>query len=130
MLAAQNKGRVFVTDGSYPNALAAVRALGRAGYTVTVGERDGVSLPETISFWSRHCARRVRYPHPTSGAAAEFLARHFREHHYDAAIPIGLDMTRVFVENAARLHVPTLLPRVETFKIAGDKRETYAHCAS
>jgi predicted ATP-grasp superfamily ATP-dependent carboligase len=132
MLRAQTKGRVFVTDGAYPNALAAVRALGRAGFEVTVAERDGIALPEVVSFWSRHCAHRVRYPDPRSDrrAAMEFLTRHLGETGYDAALPIGLEMTRLFVEAGAAFAVPTLLPSQDAFCVASDKRFTFPHCAA
>src|SRR5262249_57381524 len=83
---------VFVTDGSYPNGLAAVRSLSRAGFRVTVGERVGISTLRTIGFWSRYCAERFRYPDPKREpeACAAALAAHFRGHSYGAAIPVGL----------------------------------------
>lgn len=129
---AARKGRVFVTDGSYPNALAAIRALGRAGFDVAVGEREGIPPPEVIGFWSRHCGARIRYPDPriSIDATAQFLAGHFQTARYDAVLPIGLDMTRVFVEAAAVLDAPTLLPPADAFRIAGDKRLTFPHCAA
>lgn len=127
---AYKKGRVFVTDGSYPNALAAIRALGSAGYDVAVGERDGVPSREVIGFWSRYCSERVRYPDPRTDAAAtvEVLSRYMRSNPMNAAIPVGLEMTRVFVEAAQALEAPALLPPRESFHIASDKRLTFPHC--
>src|SRR5256885_2184094 len=93
--------RVFVTDGSYPNALAAVRALGRRGFHVTVAEHSNFSLPQTIGFWSHHCAERFRYPDPRNNReeCVAALAEHFRRTSYDAAIPVGLEMVDTFVQH-------------------------------
>ena len=126
------KPRVFVTDGSYPNGLAAVRALSRGGFRVTVGERTGVSAASTVSFWSRYCAERFRYPDPRSepAAAAAALAEHFRRHRYEAAIPVGLDMMEVFVRHGESFTVPVMLPPPDSFRIAGDKRLTFEHAAT
>lgn len=128
----KRKRRAFVTDGSYPNALAVVRALGEAGYEVSVAEREAVGGAECIAFWSRHCVTRVRYPDPRIDAhrTARVLAAHFRENAYDVAIPVGLEMTGVFVHHRELLDVPTMLPPLESFLIAADKRRTYEHAAA
>jgi predicted ATP-grasp superfamily ATP-dependent carboligase len=132
MRKARNQGRVFVTDGSYPNALAAIRALGSAGFEVTVGEREGLPPAEIVGFWSRYCAHRVRYPDPRRNpdAAAAFLTDYVRQQRFDAAIPIGLDMTRLFVQSAQGLAGKTLLPPPESFRVAADKRLTFPHCSA
>ena len=100
-------------------------ALRRDGFRVTVGERTGISSG-TVSFWSRHCAERLRYPDPKSqpGATAEALSRHFQNSSYDAAIPVGLDMVDLFVSHGKSFRVPTMLPPTDSFRIASDKRET------
>ena len=123
--------RVFVTDGSYHNALAAVRALGRAGFSVTVGERVGAPSSTISSFWSRHCAQTLRYPDPryASDDAAAVLSAHFARERYDAAIPVGLDMVDLFVRNRDALDVPALLPSPESFAIAADKYRTFEQAA-
>lgn len=124
--------RVFVTDGSYPNALAAVRSLSRSGFRVTVGERAGISPARTISFWSRYCADRFRYPDPYAAPedCETALAQHFRYHRYDAAIPVGLEMVSLFVRCRDSLPVPAMLPPSASFRIAEDKRLTFEHAAS
>ncbi|HVB99759.1 MAG TPA: ATP-grasp domain-containing protein [Candidatus Dormibacteraeota bacterium] len=53
---------VLVTDGDQRSTLAVVRALGRAGIGVTVGETGASSLAGS----SRYCARQVRYPSPST----------------------------------------------------------------
>jgi predicted ATP-grasp superfamily ATP-dependent carboligase len=126
------KPRVFVTDGSYRNGLAAVRALGEDGFRVTVGEREGISLPDTVSFWSRHCAQRFRYPDPRIDATATVaaLAQHFKEQRYVAALPVGLEMTEFFMRHRQALGVPVMLPPEPSFAIAADKRRTFEHAAT
>lgn len=124
--------RVFVTDGSYSNGLAAIRALSRSGLRVTVGERIGISLQRTVGFWSRHCAERFRYPDPATEpeACAAALADYFRREHYDAAIPVGLDMVELLVEHSDSMLVPMMLPPLPSFRIACDKRLTFAQAQS
>jgi predicted ATP-grasp superfamily ATP-dependent carboligase len=126
------KPRVFVTDGSYPNGLAAVRALNQDGFRVTAGERAGTSLARTISFWSRHCAERFHYPDPRDrpNACVSALDDHFRDHNYDAAIPVGLDMVELFVRHRDAFRVPLMLPPCDSFSVAADKRLTFEHAAS
>jgi predicted ATP-grasp superfamily ATP-dependent carboligase len=127
-----SRHRVFVTDGSYPNGLAAVRALSRSGYRVTVGERDTVPLTRTVSFWSRYCAERFRYPDPhvARDACAQALAEHLRQGSYSAAIPVGLEMVRLFADYRELLSVAVMLPPQQSFATAYDKRLTFSHAAS
>jgi predicted ATP-grasp superfamily ATP-dependent carboligase len=122
---------VFVTDGSYPNGLAAIRALGKAGFRVTVGERAGIAAPAVVGFWSRHCAERFLYPDPRAGetATVDALERHFSQRRYAAAVPVGLEMTDLFVRHRQRLAVPTMLPAADRFAVAADKRRTFDHAA-
>jgi len=124
--------RVFVTDGSYSNGLAAVRALARDGFRVVVGERAGVPLPAAVSYWSRYCTNRVVYPDPDVDrrATAAALAETFERERFDVAIPVGLDMTEIFVEYRDRLSAPTMLPPTASFEIASDKRRTFVHAES
>src|SRR3954452_13672351 len=52
--------RVLITDGNQRSALAATRALGRAGIEITVGETETPSLAAR----SRYCRSAFRYPSP------------------------------------------------------------------
>src|SRR5207247_3634661 len=63
---------VFVTDGDQRPALAIVRALGRRGLRVLVGE-DG---PSSLASSSKYCAGHIAYAPPYSDrpAFARFLA--------------------------------------------------------
>jgi predicted ATP-grasp superfamily ATP-dependent carboligase len=124
--------RVFVTDGSYPNGLAAIRALSRAGFHVTVAERAGISPSATIGFWSRGCHERFQYPDPQQqpDACARALSEHFEKTAYAAAIPVGLDMAELFVRYRDALPVPAMLAPPESFRIAADKRLTYEYAGA
>ena len=123
---------VFVTDASYPNCLAAIRALARAGAVVTAGERDSMTCRATIGFWSRFCSHRFWYPDPAKNpqAAASALEEYFSKNTFDAVIPIGLEMTAFFIQHAGRFRVPTMLPGAESFAIAGDKSKTFQFAES
>jgi predicted ATP-grasp superfamily ATP-dependent carboligase len=127
----KSKPRVFVTDGSYPNALAAVRSLGRNGFRVTVGERLGISSVRSISFWSRQCSERFRYPDPKfeREACVSRLAEHFRRESYAAVLPVGLEMMKLFITCRSVLQAPVLLPPCDSFSVAYDKRRTFEHAA-
>jgi predicted ATP-grasp superfamily ATP-dependent carboligase len=121
--------RVLVTDGSYRNALAAVRTLGAHGWSVTVAERDSIPRSQVVAAWSRYCARSVRYPDPRerSDVAVASMRSHFGSTRYDAVIPIGLDMVEFFVRHAEELRAPVMLASEEAFAIAADKRRTFDH---
>ena len=62
--------RVLVLDGSTTQALACVRALGRAGHTVFVA---GVGR-RPLAAWSRHCQARFRLADETLTAFAALRA--------------------------------------------------------
>ncbi|NDY43511.1 ATP-grasp domain-containing protein [Dissulfurirhabdus thermomarina] len=81
-------GRVLVTDGHWTKTVAAVRALGRAGLHVTVGETSRLAA----AFFSRHAHRRVVYPSPRT-RPRRFLAaleRAVRRGDFDVLIPMEL----------------------------------------
>ncbi|MBV9270926.1 MAG: ATP-grasp domain-containing protein [Candidatus Eremiobacteraeota bacterium] len=120
--------RVFVTDASYPHALAAIRALGKAGFAVTAAERENVPAYEVVGFWSRYCSGRVRYPDPRGDdqRTAAALAQHFAAAEYDVVLPVGLEMTSLFVRHRDALDAPVMLPADDAFAVAADKRRTFA----
>jgi len=125
--AALARPRVFVTDASYPHALAAIRSLGEAGYAVTAAESENVPAYQVVGFWSRYCTKRERYPDPRRDpkATADALARHFLRNDYDVVLPVGLEMTSLFVDYRFTLDVPAMLPPTDAFDVAADKRRTF-----
>jgi predicted ATP-grasp superfamily ATP-dependent carboligase len=101
---------VFITDGHWRKALAAVRALGRRHIPVTVGESTWLA---TASF-SRHCARRVVYP---SAALApdcflEFLERDLRARPQRMLLPMEDTTIGLAARHRERLSRLTYLPVV------------------
>jgi predicted ATP-grasp superfamily ATP-dependent carboligase len=53
------------------------------------------------------------------------LQEHFRNHTYDAVIPVGLQMMELFANHRDSLAVPAMLPPEKSFRIAADKRLTF-----
>lgn len=82
-------GRVLVTDGHWNKTVAAVRALAAQGLTVTVGESTRLAA----ALFSRHAARRLRYPPPLA-EPEKFVAAiiaELRSHSYDVLLPMELN---------------------------------------
>lgn len=121
-----HKPRVFVTDGSYVNTLAMVRALGRAGTEVTVGERASIPRAQHVASWSRYCADTFSYPDPNGPCDATIgvLKELFSQREYDVFMPVGLMMTELAVYHGCEFRTYTMLPSVKSFEIAADKRRT------
>ncbi len=117
---------LFITDGNHRATLAVVRALGRAGTQVTVGQEESSS----IAGRSRYCATMVRYPSPlTEGPAFKlFLRDEMRSGRYAVLLPMTDITTNHVAEDAAELrqfvHLP--LPELARIRKAQDKGETLA----
>jgi predicted ATP-grasp superfamily ATP-dependent carboligase len=91
-----NRDAVFVTDGDQRSTLAVVRALGRAGIPVTVGE----TRPESLAGSSRYCAKRVHYPSPRQDSARfqQFLSEQLTREAYRVLIPMTDVTTRLVAQ--------------------------------
>lgn len=115
---------VFVTDGEQRSALAAVRALGSAGVSVTVG----AGVPETLAGRSRFCKRAVSYPSPLEEPAAfqDFLRSEMRRESYHLLLP----MTDVTIKLAAEVredlprNLQAALPTPLQIDLVQDKQRT------
>jgi predicted ATP-grasp superfamily ATP-dependent carboligase len=85
---------VFVTDGEQRATLALVRALGRAGISVTVGSKSANSLAGS----SRFCAGRVRYASPFEHGEAfqTSLLKEMQSGKYKVIFPMT-DITTILV---------------------------------
>jgi len=79
--------KVFVTDANEKHALAAIRALGREKVTVYAG----ASTHYALSFFSRHCSRKVVYPDPITQEKefVQFLIRYAQAEKIDVLLPIS-----------------------------------------
>ncbi len=112
---------VFVTDGNERPALAIVRALGRRGLRVVVGESERVSLAST----SRYCAGRVTYPSPNRDRAGfeRFLVDFVSRGGIDVVLPVA-DVTTHAVcthQDAIHEYAATAVPPLAAFNAGSDK---------
>ena len=101
---------VFITDGHWRKALAAVRALGRRHIPVTVGESTWLA---TAAF-SRHCTRRAVYPSAalTPHRFMEWLENDLRACPQRMLLPMEDDTIRLAARHRERLGRLTYLPVV------------------
>ena len=112
----------FVTDGDERASLAVVRALGRAGIPVSVGNTSPTSLAGS----SRYCTREVCYPSPRE-RGAEFQRCIFDEmknERHRVLIPIT-DITMRLVARMRESLAPCVrmtLPNEHQIELAQDKR--------
>lgn len=108
-----SRRRVLITDGEARAALAACRALRRAGYEV-----DAVaSRPPAAVHWSRYCSRRLLAPDPRVDKAAfvASLNRFLDSRRYDVLLPASDAALLAISEDRNRLSrlVAIGLPRHE-----------------
>jgi predicted ATP-grasp superfamily ATP-dependent carboligase len=99
---------VFVTDGQSRQALAAVRSLGRSGFTIVCGEYTRFAT----SFASKYVDERVVYPSPDDEPAAfvAFMEEYLTEHDIDVLLPTANRSTRVTVEHRDAFEAHTTIP--------------------
>lgn len=112
---------VFVTDGNERSALAIVRALGRRGMSVIVGDSEQVSLAST----SRYCNRHVHYPSPHRDRIGfeRFLIDFVSRGGVDLVMPVT-DVTTHAVcthQDAIREHAAIAVPPLAAFNSVSDK---------
>jgi len=113
---------VFVTDGEQRSTLAVVRALGRAGISVTVG----ASFPTSLAGSSRYCAKTVCYPSPWQEGESfqAFIRKECRHGEYRVLLPMT-DITTLLAAQARETLNPLVrlpIPSEEKIKLAQDKR--------
>ncbi len=113
---------VLVTDGNSRATLAVVRALGRAGIPVTVGEE----APTSLAGRSRFSTGTVCYPSPWREPEAfqTFLREEVRKRGYELLLPMS-DVTVWLVAQAQeslRHSVRLTVPDIEQIRRAQDKR--------
>ena len=121
---------VFVTDGNQRSALAIVRALGRRGATVIVGDEQPVSLASA----SRHCARRITYPSPYTNREAfeRFLLEFVAREHVDVLLPVT-DVTTHSVcalQDRLAAHTALAVPPFDAFEMVTHKGRLVEYAAS
>lgn len=113
--------RVFVTDGFWRKTLAAVRALGRAGVRVTVGESTYLAP----AFFSRYCHARVRTPSPVLQPQdyLDFLEEYLSRHPHEVLLPMEEATLLLLARYYDRFERLTRLPTsdYQTLELARDK---------
>ncbi len=100
--------RVFITDGYWRKTVAAVRALGRMGLRVTVGESTYLAP----ALFSRYCYRRVRTPSPVLQPSQylDFLEDYLDHHPHHVLMPLEEDTLLLLAQNRERFAGKTQLP--------------------
>jgi predicted ATP-grasp superfamily ATP-dependent carboligase len=117
------KDRIFVTDGHWRKSLAAVRALGSAGLSVTVGESTRIAA----AAFSRYCSRALVYPSPffCPSDFMGFLLKELSERPYRMLLPMEdetLEHLSLHREAFSRL---TYLPIVSHEKLTQVRRKDH-----
>ena len=112
---------VFVTDGHWRKTLAVVRALGRKGVRVTLGERTALNT----SFFSRYCSRRVIYPSPGRfpDRFIEFLLNEIKKNHYDCLFPMEEETLLLVAKHREEIspYTSVLIPELKKIEFVRDK---------
>jgi len=112
---------VFITDGHWRKSLAAVRALGREGIKVTVGESTRLA---TAAF-SKYCHRAVVYPSPRQRPSdfANFLFRELSCRSYQMLLPMEDETLDLLSKYRSELYDLTYLPIVSFEKLQLARRK-------
>ena len=113
--------QVLITAGAEKQSLAAARSLGAAGAVVHVLD----SKADAPAFRSRYCAEHFIAPsNRDQEATVEFLLERVRQHPYTTILACD-DLSATALSESRALfaaHTDLLLPSVETFRLATDKR--------
>lgn len=117
------KETVFITDGQWRKTLAAVRALGREGFIVWVGDKWKLST----SFFSKYCKRKVVYPDPVKyhEKFRQFILDFISSERPDVTIPADDETVKFFSKNKNVLQEYTKIPvaNYEIIELANNKAE-------
>ena len=119
-----NNGRVFLTDGVIRRTLAAARALGKEGVRVTCGEETAANL----TFFSRYCHTRFKYPSPRKKPEAfvAALVAYLEQNPHECLLPMEQDTLDIVLHHREELEAVTRLPFVDnaTYRVFRDKAKT------
>ena len=112
---------VFVTDGHWRKSLAAVRALGRKGIGVTVGESTRLA---TAAF-SRYCHQAVVYPSPLFRPAefVDFLHNKLSRRSYQMLLPMEDETMDLISKHHSEFSSLTYVPIVSFDKLDFARRK-------
>jgi len=112
---------VFITDGHWRKSLAAVRALGKKGIKVTVGE----STRLTTAAFSRYCHRAVVYPSPLLRPAefVDYLRKELSRHPYQMLLPMEDETMDLISKHHSEFSSLTYVPVVSFDKLDFARRK-------
>lgn len=111
---------MLVLDGNQRSALATVRALGKSGISVHVGE----AAEDSLAGRSRYCAARFSHAPADSSAAAfiEDLSRYLTQHRIGICLPMTDISTHLLLANRDRLPALQMpCPDIADYEAASDK---------
>jgi len=115
--------KVFITDGSYKQSLAAVRSLGRKGIHVIVGSH----YKWAQCFWSKYCHEKLLYPDPRQEERfVDFMMDFVTKNKIDVLLPVGYISTMIFSKHKSAFSKYIRLPVAdwEALEIAANKDKT------
>ena len=112
---------VFITDGHWRKSLAAVRALGRKGIGVTVGESTRLA---TAAF-SRYCHQAVVYPSPLLRPTefVDYLRKELSRHAYQMLLPMEDETMDLISKHYSEFSSLTYVPVVSFDKLDFARRK-------
>ena len=112
---------VFITDGHWRKSLAAVRALGKKGIKVTVGESTRLA---TAAF-SKYCHRAVVYPSPhlRPSEFIDFLLKELSRVSYQMLLPMEDETLHLISRYHTEFSRLTYLPIVSFEKLSFAQRK-------
>lgn len=114
---------LLVTDGDQRSALAVVRALGRAGISVTVG----ADCSPCLAARSRYCSASLSYPSPLSDPDGfrQFLTEQIESQRFEMLLPMTDVTMRLFAEIPESLRTSSGMPIPEGEKVRLSQDKCY-----
>jgi predicted ATP-grasp superfamily ATP-dependent carboligase len=102
--------QVFITDGHWRKTLAAVRALGEKGISVSVGESTRLAT----ACFSKYCGRTVVYPSPLQSPSKfiSFIKKELSRHSYQMLLPMEDETLGLIAKHHKEFAHLTYLPMV------------------
>lgn len=121
---AHGKGRILITDAHWNKTVAAIRSLGRKGFSITAGESTKLSA----GLFSRYVSRRIQYPSPLARPELfiEAIVAELQRYQYDLLLPMELSTLLLLSGNRERFAHLARFPFGEhdTLLRAASKKET------